>query len=157
MADLQNFSPFGHKQGYQDPTSGAWVENLDNPFDAKIAISYATANDAVIWTVPEGKRVLIEQVFYEITTAFTGGTSAAIGLSSSRTPHDAAGDILGGSGGDVLAGLTAGIRAGTAGTSFSATPSMVVLEPGDAVKFNRIASAFTAGAGYVHLIGRIIN
>lgn len=156
-------SSLGHPKGRMNPVTGVWERNSaftgnvgGETVDLRLAIGFATADAAVLYKVEPGLRLLVEQVFVEVTTAFTGGTSAAIGLSASVAPHETKGDLFGGAGGELLAGLTVGMHAGTAGVSFSADPKMVLLEAGTEIRFDRIASAFAAGAGYVHLIGRTI-
>lgn len=114
----------------------------------RVAVGFGTANNAVLYTAEE--RILLVKALWEVTAAFTGGASSAIGLSSSNSAYSTAGDLLGGASGDVLAGLTVGFR-GTVGAKL-ASEGVVVLAAGDTVKFNRITSAFTAGAGYVHLL-----
>lgn len=149
-------SPLGFPQGHADST-GAWVRNGGEAWYLRLPISYATADAAVLYTVPTGMKLSFTGCMWEVTTAWTGGTSAAIGISSSESPHDTAGDIHGGAGGDVLATLTVGFKRGTLGVSFSAAPNCVVLAAGSTIKFNRIASAFTAGAGYIHLPGTVVG
>ena len=158
-----NLSPLGHPKGRMNPTTGKWERNNEftgsvggETVDIRIAIDKDKADAAVLYKIEPGLRLLVEQIFWEITEAFTGGSSSAIGLSASRAPHTTKGDLLGGASGDVAAGLTVGLRAGTPGVSFSADPKLVVLEEDDEIRFDRIASAFTAGKGYVHIIGRSI-
>jgi hypothetical protein len=118
----------------------------------RLPITFATANDETLYTVPAGMSIaILPYCMWEVTTAFTGGTSSAIGVSSDLAPHETAGDIHGGATGDVLATLVAGFKRGTQGASFTAAPNCVVLTAGKLIKFNRITSAFTAGAGYIHL------
>jgi hypothetical protein len=143
-------SPYGFPQVHSEGTNN-YVHNGGENLYLRLAISSATADAEVLYTVPTNLSIMILAAFWEVTTGFTGGTSSAIGLSSSLSPHDAAGDILGGSAGDVAATLVAGYKRGTQGLSFTATPNLVVLTGGSTIKFNRITSAFTAGAGYVHL------
>lgn len=157
-----SLSSLGHAKGRMDPVTKVWKRNSEyagniggETVDIKLAIGFALLDAAVLYTIAPGLRLLLEQVFVEITTAFTGGTSAAIGISASVVPHEAKGDLFGGAGGELLAGLTVGMHAGTVlGLSFTADPKMVLLEAGTQIRFDRIASAFTAGAGYVHLVGR---
>lgn len=147
-------SPFGHIQVHQN-ADGTESRNGGETYALKLAFDYTTADSAVLYTVPYRSRVV--SVFWEIITGFTGGSSSAIGLSSSQAPHDTAGDVHGGSAGDVAATLVAGVVRGTQGLSFTASPFVVVLDPGATIKFNRIASAFTAGAGYAHMELRIVS
>lgn len=152
-----NYSPLGHPKGYMD-ADGNWITSAPSaPASIKLAVGYATADAAVLYTVPAEKRLMIEQTFWEVTTGFTGGTSSAVGVSSSQSPHNTKGDLLGGATGDVAATLVAGVVEGTPGASFSGSPGIVVLEAGATVIFDRITDAFTAGAGFVHIIGRYID
>lgn len=112
----------------------------------KVAVSKDNADADVIYTIPAGHRLRLARSYWHVTTPFTGGASSAIGVSSSNAAYATKGDILGGASGDVLAGLTAGFK-GTAGAKMGAN-APVILEPGDTLKFDRITSAFTAGAGY---------
>ena len=106
-------------------------------------------------TLPTGARLVVQGGYWEVTTGFTGGSSSAIGLSSSQTGHTTGGDLLGGSGGDVTALLgTAGIKEATIGADVAAG---MVLVAASTIKFNRITSAFTAGAGYAHVHGFLYN
>jgi len=148
-------SPFGHPQGKMQ-SDGTWQLNVPNVFALKLAISYALADAAVLFTVPTGKRMLLERTFWEVITAFTGGSSSAIGLSSSGTGYTTKGDLLGGASGDVLATLVAGVKGGTIGAKFGSN-GIVLLEPGATIRFDRITSAFTAGAGYVHICGKVVD
>jgi hypothetical protein len=160
MEQKQDYSPYGHPMGRMDPDTGVWTYNADpgaveGSFDLKLAIGFALADAAVLYTVP--KRVMLEELYWEIITPFAGGTASAIGASASRAPHTGKGDLLGGATGDVAATLIAGITDGTIGTSFSAAPGNVILEVGDTIRFDRIASAFTSGAGFIHASGRVIE
>lgn len=117
----------------------------------KLPVGKDNADGDVLFTVPTGYRFAVKRLFWEVTTGFTGGASSAVGVSSSNSSYSTAGDLLGGATGDVTATLgTAGIKGGTLGTKFGSN-GVVVLEAGDTIKFNKITSAFTAGAGYVHV------
>ena len=126
------------------------------PVHLKLPIGFATADAAVLFKTPADVRLYIERLFWEVTTAFTGGTSAAIGVSSSATGFTTKGDLLGGTGGDVLATLTAGVKGGTIGADFGSN-GIVVLPGGSTVRFDRVTDAFTAGAGFVHVLARQIG
>lgn len=151
-------SPYGHPQGKLNPTTGLW-ERLPaaTAVALKLAIAFGTADAAILYTVPAGKRLLLERTFWEVTVGFTGGSSSAIGLSSSQTGQSTKGDLLGGATGDVTATLgTAGVKGGTIGADFGSN-GVIVLEPGATIRFDRITSVFTAGTGFVHIIGRIVD
>lgn len=81
---------------------------LDQPvIDLTMPFTYATADAAVLFTVPTGVYLIPSLLWWNITTSMTGGTSAAIGVSSNKTGFTAKGSLLGGAAGDVLASLTA--------------------------------------------------
>lgn len=136
-----------------DAGTGRWMR-ADNFVDIKLAVGFATADAAVLFTVPVGFRLRPTHPFWEVTTAFTGGSSSAIGLSSSHAAASTKGDLLGGASGDVLAGLTAGLK-GTVGTSI-ADGSTIALVAADTILFDRITSVFTAGAGFAHVPCEVI-
>jgi hypothetical protein len=123
----------------------------------KAPIAYTTANNAVLYTLPA--RMKINQLFWEVTTTFAGGTNSAIGVSSDTAPDETAGDLLGGGSGDVAATLvsTGAVgKGGTIGASFGSN-GVVVLPAGAVIRFNRITSIFTSGAGFVHILGEFID
>lgn len=114
-----------------------------------LPVDYTKADAAVLYTVPTGIRLLVGRPFWEVTTPFTGGTSSAIGLSSSNAAYNTKGDLLGGASGDVAAGLGAGFQ-GTIGAKV-ASQGLVVLVAGNTIRFDRITSVFTAGVGLAHV------
>lgn len=119
--------------------------------DVKLAISFVTADAAVLATLPTNSALLVHRGYWENTVAYTGGTASAIGLSSSQSPHNVKGDLHGGAGGDIAATLIAGSYVeGTAGADIAAG---VVLRDGSTLRFDRITSVFTTGAGFAHLVG----
>lgn len=132
--------------------SGRWLRKTGG-VALWVPISFATTNDQHILTIPTGCAFKLERALWKVTTAWTGGTNAAIGISSSLYTTD--GDILGGATGELLAGLTAGIRSGTIGVKMDTVSEIhaQVYVAGDYFKFDRVADAFTAGAGYVILCG----
>ena len=128
------------------------------PVHLKLAIGFGTADAAVLATVPTGYVFEVQSAYWEVGTSFTGGTSSAIGVSSDDADYNTKGDILGGATGDVLATLVSTGRVykgGTVGAKFGSN-GKVVVGGGKVIRFDRITSAFTAGAGYVHLTGRLI-
>lgn len=129
---------------------------LDNGIVAghlKLPIDYTIADTTTLVQVPTGTRVSILRIWWEITTSFSGGSSSAIGVSSDDADYNTKGDILGGAGGDVAATLVSTGRVhkgGTLGTKFGSN-GVVVIGSGKVLRFDRIVSAFTAGAGFVHV------
>lgn len=128
-----------------------------------LAFTYATANNAVLWTVPTGCIFLPDEFFWTVSTTFAGGTSSALGVNSSKTSYTTAGDLLGGAGGDVAATLTAPTPVtkpifGTVGAGFDdIAKRRMALVAGDTIKLNRIASAFTSGVGAVNIRGTLLR
>ena len=115
--------------------------------------TFETADGAVLFTVPAGARLILGRGYWDVTTGFTGGSSSAIGIAG-PAPHDTAGDLLGGSSGDVAATLTVGVKLGTIGTD---TAAGVMLKAGDTVTFERITSAFAAGAGRARFVAHLLT
>jgi hypothetical protein len=129
----------------------------------KLPIGFALADGAVLYTIPSlpSGIAAVELVafYWEITTSFTGGASSAIGVSSSNASYSTNGDLLGGATGDVAATLVStGVKykGGTIGAKYGSN-GKVILVAGDTIIYNRITSAFTAGAGTVHINCRYID
>lgn len=128
----------------------------------KVPFTFATVDAGILWTVPalpsgvDGLRV--EATFWEVSTSFTGGASSAIGASSSNVNFNTKGDLLGGAAGDAAAVVisTGTPYKGALGTKITA-PLKAVLVAGDTVRFDRITSAFTAGAGFLHMDLRLVG
>lgn len=135
---------------------GAWQAKLPRNFSLKLAIDYTLADAATLYTVPDGQIMFIERTFWEITTQFAGGSSSAIGVSSDLSGYSTKGDLLGGSGGDVTASLAAGYKKGTIGAAFGSN-GIAVITAGKVLRFDRITSVYTSGAGFVHVLGRVIE
>lgn len=126
----------------------------DKSFTMKLAIGFGTADAAVLSTVPAQMAVRLTGLpYYEVDTGFTGGAASAIGLSSGTNAScNVKGDLLGGAGGDVTATLgAAGQKGGTVGgkTGTIANQQAIVLSAADTLRFDRIVSAYTAGAGFI--------
>lgn len=132
--------------------AGRYVLAAGFATDVKLAIAFGTADAAVLATLPTNSAMFVLRSNWEVTADWTGGSSSAIGLSSSQTGHTTKGDLLGGAAGDVAAALTAaiGFTPGTIGADMAAG---VLLKGGSTVRFDRITSAFTAGTGFAHLVG----
>jgi hypothetical protein len=138
----------------QGPSAGTgkWIR-ADKAFILKVPVSYANTDALAIETIPAGMTLkLTAHPFWEITTGFDGGSSSANGISTSLTGFDTKGDLLGGASGELTAAIgTAGIKAGTEGgelndlTGFKA----MLFVAGTEIRYDRITSAYTAGAGFV--------
>lgn len=134
-----------------DAGSGRWYR-ADKAFVMRLPFAAALADAAVLLTVPEGFALrLTGHPYWEVTVAFTGGSSSAIGVSSSITGYTTKGDLLGGATGDVAATLGAGIAAGTQGGELDDNVGFhaMLFEEGTTIRYDEITSAFTAGSGFV--------
>jgi hypothetical protein len=135
------------------PTAGTgrWLA-ADKFKVLKLPIAYTDADGAAILTVPTGFVLRLAALpYWDITTGFTGGSSSAIGVSTSVSGYATAGDILGGASGDVAATLVAGVVAGTLGGEMDDNVGLqaLALVATDELQFDRITSVFTAGAGFL--------
>lgn len=138
------------------PTAGTGRYVLAQGLESDVAftIDFSTADAAILGTLPAGMICQVLRGYWEVTTDFTGGTSSAIGVSSSNaTGQTTKGDLHGGASGDVLATLVAGTKLGTIGAKIAAGSLLV---GANTVRFDRVTSAFTAGAGKAHLILRVL-
>ena len=136
-------------------SAGRWLRAVGRT-TLYLPFSFATADGATLLTVPTGCVIKLDSAHWKITADMTGGSSSAIGIDSSV--DTTAGDLLGGSGGDVAAALTAGVKAGTVGTVMDTDAELhsKLLPAAATVRFQRITSAFTAGSGYVGLVVDIL-
>lgn len=134
-----------------DAGTGRWLR-LPGAVDLSLPITFATADAAVLLTFPTGSRFTLINPYWNVTTAFTGGTNASIGASSSKTGFSTKGDIIGAT---LLAALTAGIRPGAIGTGMDslAETHTAIFIGGDTIRHDRIVDAFTAGVAELHLAG----
>ena len=122
-----------------------------------LPITYATADAAVLLTFPTGAEFRIWECFWRVTTGFTGGSSSAIGLSSTKSGFSTKGDLLGGAAGDVTATLgTAGTKLGTIGAKLDGDDKRSIFVATETLRFDAITSAFTAGAGSVVVCGHLV-
>lgn len=137
-----------------DPTAagdGRWVR-ADKAFIAKVPIAYTNTNGQAIWVIPAGFVLrLAGQPYWEIVTPFSGGSSSAIGLSTNITNLTTGGDLLGGASGDTTAVESAGVAAGTVGGGSATELHGLLMVAGTEIQFDRITSAYTAGAGFARI------
>jgi hypothetical protein len=130
--------------------SGRWIRRCQC-FNAKLACGFGTADAAPLLTLPENFVIRPAGFpYWENTVAWAGGSSSAIGISTTKASYNTKGDLLGGASGDVAAGLGAGIKVGTIGPKFDtlAEWQALLLVEGDSLRFDRITSVFTSGAGF---------
>lgn len=148
----------------QSPTvgNGRWLRQPGQWVTLALPFSFATADTAALLTAQAGQQFAAERFHWAITASMTGGTNSAIGLSSNKSaPTDwtTKGDLHGGATGDLAAGLTAGFKAGTIGADMDTITKVrgLVLVSGDVIRYDRIASAFTAGSGFALAHGYLIR
>lgn len=147
---------------YHPAQAQALIDNSAVAFHLKLPIGFALADAAALFTVPTGKQVSIVRAYWEVTTSWAGGSSSAIGVSSANAAYNTKGDILGGSAGDVAAMLvsTGSPYKGTLGPKMlmsAGTTSCVVLVATDILRFDRVTSVFTSGAGFLHVDGFLVD
>ena len=123
-----------------------------------LPFTYATADAAVLYTMPTGAKFMPYDFSWTVGTGFTGGTSSAIGVSTTKSGMTTKGDLLGGATGDLAATLVAGTYIlGTIGTVWTTpTERRKVWAATEIFRFDRIASAFTAGSGSVRVGGFLL-
>jgi hypothetical protein len=145
------------------PSAGRWLR-CPGAVDLRIAIAFGTADATVLATLPTGAVLRVHDLIWEVTTSWTGGSSSAIGVSSSvKSGLTTKGDLLGGATGDVLATLVStapgGLVPGTAGAKADTLAEVRALYfiAADTFRFDRITSAFTAGAGFVRIFGQLLR
>lgn len=137
------------------PSAGRWLR-ADSVVDLVLPCTFSNADGSTLYTVPAGFKLALLNAFWEVTTSWTGGSSSAIGVASSNAGLSTAGDILGGASGDVLATLvsTGAFAKGTVGAKMGKPGAVIV--GADTITFERITSAFTAGAGNVHVVAHVL-
>ncbi len=129
--------------------TGKWIR-VDKSVDITAEVTKDTADAAVLYTVPAGFVLGLGVPWQHVTTSWTGGSSSAIGCSSSNAGLSTKGDLLGGATGDVAAGLlsTGAYAKGTVGAKIGKPGAVLV--GGETILHDKITSAFTAGAGVDH-------
>lgn len=140
--------------------TGVWVRT-DAVIEMALAFTYQTADAAALLTVPAGCELHLLDLAWYISTTMAGGSSSAIGASSSKTGYSTKGDLLGGATGDVAATLVstgAKYKAGTIGAGFDtlARRDGAYLVAADTIRFDRITSVFTSGVGSVMVRAQVI-
>lgn len=135
--------------------TGAWLR-VDKEVDLLLPVSSATANSAVLYTVPAGFILGLAVPFWHVTTTFTTASAGAAGLSSSNAGLNTAGDLLGGATGDLVATLvsTGAYAKGTVGAKIGKPGA--VIQGGETILFNLIAGTYTAGAGVANVPARVL-
>lgn len=143
-----------------DASVGRW---LRAPGGCKIVIpiTFATADAAILLTVPAGAEFFLQELYHDVTADWTGGAASTIGVSSSnKTALTTKGDLLGGVAGAAAAALTlAGApNFSTIGTQFDTLAKRrVFFKAAETIRHDRITSAFTAGTGNLVLIGNLMK
>jgi|688.fasta_scaffold120395_2 hypothetical protein len=140
--------------------TGRWLR-MPGTANIVLPFTFATADAAVMLTVPAGCLLLLRKFYWTIAADMTGGASSAIGVSSSKTGFTTKGDLLGGATGDVAAALTAALSPanGTIGAKMDTVAELhtTLWKAADIIRFDRITSAFTAGSGAVNVVADILT
>jgi len=131
----------------------------------EMPITFATADAAILMTMQAGQELLVLDLFWRVDVSFTGGTTPAIGVSSSNktapTNWTTKGDLLGGASGDLTATLVSstGIVAGTVGADMDTVAKRrgAIWKNTETFRFDRIADAFAAGSGAVVIEGILMR
>ena len=118
-------------------------------------VAGSTLDGAALFTLPAGCILKPLKAWWNVTVAFSGGTSSAIGIDSDNLSLATPGDILGGAAGDLLADLTVGEGRGTIGTLIDDPEA--ILEPTNVVRFQEMVSAFTTGTATLRLLVYIVQ
>ncbi len=135
-----------------DVGTGRWLR-ADKFVNLFLAATFATADNATLFTVPVGARLRPLDAYWDIGTSWAGGSSSAIGVHASPTGWTTKGDILGGATGDVEATLvsTNARKVGTKGAKQADGDFGLILVAADTLKFDRVTSIFTSGVGKVRV------
>lgn len=138
--------------------SGRWLRECGG-VKIVIPITFATADAAILLTMPTGSELHLHELYWDVTADWTGGASSTIGVSSSnKTSLTTKGDLLGGSAGSLAAALTlAGApNFGTIGAGYDTLAKRrVIFKATETIRHDRITSAFVAGTGNLVLLGNL--
>jgi hypothetical protein len=125
--------------------AGRWLR-ADQAAVLKIPFSFANTDDEVIFTVPAGFAMrLTAYPFLDIATSFAGGASSSFGISTNITGYTADGALVGVT---LEAAATEGVKPCTIGAELPdlAHFHALLFVEGSVIEYNRVVSAFTAGA-----------
>lgn len=132
--------------------TGRWLR-ADSSLDLILPITFATADDATLVTIPAELTLLPSYLdpFWEMSAAWGGGIAPTIGLSfTNQATTSNPGSLLGGPAGDGTFPVVSFYR-GTPGSAFAAGLKRIMLNPTATIRFNRINDAFTSGTGNAHV------
>jgi hypothetical protein len=161
---------------YTPAAAQAFLDNGIVAVHLKLPFNFQTADAAALCTVPTGSRAFqVLSGFVEVTQTFTTATAGACGISSDDTNFSTKGDILGGTAGMLVAFLVstgATYKTGLVGTKFGAVAAAsagavtagthapvqaIYIPAGKIIRYDQIAGTYTAGAGFIHLTGFLID
>lgn len=151
----------GDDQLVVTPTAGTgrWLR-IPGMIDLAFPITFATADAAVLYAMPVGAKLLIQNLYYLVSTTFAGGSSSTIGVSSTKTGFSSKGDLLSGSVGEAAAALvsTVGTVPGIIGVGLNSVVKLktAIWLPTDNIRFDQITSAFTSGVAEIHCTGQLL-
>ena len=138
--------------------SGRWLRMPGRAY-LSLPFTFETADATALLTLQAGQQLRLWDLYWEISTDLTGGASSAIGVSSNKTGYSTKGDLLGGATGDVAASLTEALSptVGTIGAKLDGDDARAIFIEANTIRFDRITSAFTAGAGNVVVVADILK
>ncbi len=133
---------------------GRFLRN-DMAFDLVLPVTFATADNALLATVPAELTLLPVYAgpMLETSTAWSGGVASTIGLSyTNGSTTRVKGSLAGGAAGNI-GGTYVNFFQPTIGSGFATVGAVqaMVLYGGTTINHDRITSAFTAGAGQWHV------
>jgi hypothetical protein len=140
------------------PALGAWLLAAGQEALFSMPIGFGTADAAALLTIPAGCLLIPRDFWWTISVDFAGGSSSAIGVSASVGP-DTKGDLLGGAAGDIATNLEAADSPtwGTIGLEWDTVAERrIFLAAATVLRFDRITSVFTSGAGTVEMLARVV-
>jgi hypothetical protein len=143
-----------------DGSDGRFLLDAGQDVHLSFPFTWETADAAALLTMPAGAYLWPARLWWKITADMTGGAGSTIGVSTDVTGYDVKGDLLGGAAGDAAAALTAALSPalGTIGAKWDTVPEKrFMLRPADVLRFDRITSAFTAGAGSVEMTALVVE
>lgn len=142
-----------------DGADGRFLLATGQEVQLSFPFTFATADAAPLLTMPAGAYLWPTRFWWKITANMAGGAASTIGVSSNVTGYDTKGDLLGGAAGDAAATLTAALSPalGTIGVKWDTVlERRFMLRPTNVLRYDRITSAFTEGAGSVEMTALVV-
>lgn len=142
-----------------DGATGRFLLDAGQEVKLSFPFTFETLDAAALLTMPAGAYLWPTKIWWNISADMTGGVASTIGVSTNVSGYDVKGDLLGGAAGDAAATLTAALSPalGTIGAKWgSVSERRFMLRPTNVLRFDRITSAFAAGAGSVEMTAHVV-